>query len=145
MIKKLLKRVVAFAAILGVIQLVAMWYFGKRHAQLAEDYALSDAGLVYATTCESRLDRQGQEFSSGRDTLDGCGCMAQQVAASYPNDMQEGVVVIEHAIDWIVAEPDEEPDWAALAADAEIDETVYRSLLVVSLDALGACSVSGQG
>ncbi len=144
MMKKLVKNIVIFAVALGIVQVGAMIYFGKVHADLAERYALSEAGLEYATTCENRLNWHDQELNSGRETLDGCGCIAGRVAADYPDDMAAATVVVEDMINWLVLEDGEEADWASLAAEADIDEGAYSSLLVASLDAMGACNVSSE-
>ncbi|WP_341366554.1 hypothetical protein [Yoonia sp. BS5-3] len=140
--RNFLKKIIGIALVLGGIQLVGMWYFGKVHAELAEEYALSEDGLEYAISCENRLNWHDQEFTSGRDTLDGCGCIARNVQAEYPDDMVAGQTVVRDMINWLSEDEPTEPDWAALASEAGIDEALYEGLLFAGLSGLQACNVS---
>ena len=65
---------------------------------VAEKFHLSGVGREYIAVCKYSLNTTRQEFSSGRDTLDGCGCVARQVTDKHGDNMELAIGIMENAI-----------------------------------------------
>lgn len=134
-------KVILAVVFLGGAGIWAYTQNAQAVAAAAEKYGLSDAAQEFASSCRSAMSSSDQEFKSGVATTEGCACIAGEVAKTNGEELVTASAVMEGIIKM---SDDAEPDWAAMASDAGIDEMKLGELLQVTYTAVGTCVSAGS-
>ena len=122
----------------------AIGYGHYAGAQKREDviakYELNDAQVAMMDQCKDSLSRYNKEFKQSINTVEGCGCIAQQIAMnSGPDEYTSASAALHILIGSTAKSSTTADDISAVRKKFSVDEEGLNAQLPVSLDAMAYC------
>lgn len=139
--KRLIQLLLGLMIIVGIAGFLG-WQKQQAEAKVASRHGLSEAGVAFASNCKSIMDAHDSVFASGRDTLDGCGCIAATLIKSHPKNMTTAALIFEDMV--VDSETGGDPDWETKAELSGVDKAMYFAMLFPVMDSLSSCAAPTQ-
>jgi len=103
-----------------------------------ETYNLSAEAQEVAGVCRASLERFDQEFSSGMSKVDGCACLASELAKTHADSTAEISVTVSYTME--LAETEKELELMDLAKRADVELIEAMGLLSAFVAGTTTCA-----